>query len=173
MVQLRFLRLHSSTATQSMTYSCHPGHRLGLTDTEVKFLADTKRQSYLGIIQDCLVCFLSLTSMNLTEFLFTWLEMFSKKVSINDTKIKKYIVCINLDCSALCEVNYDMKVHKHAYCLWVFFVCVSAWRGEHFRSSSVCVWVRGPPPASSSRCSSKGESKLHTPVWIQCGPSVL
>lgn len=52
-VQLRFLRLHSSTAIQSMTYSCHPGHRLGLADTEVKFLTDTKKQSYLGIIKDC------------------------------------------------------------------------------------------------------------------------
>lgn len=60
MVQLRFLRLHSSTATQSMTYSCHPGHRLGLADTEVKFLTDTKKQSYLGNIKDCVVCFFSL-----------------------------------------------------------------------------------------------------------------
>lgn len=57
-VQLRFLRLYSSTAIQTMTYSCHPGHRLGPADTEVKFLTDTKKQSYLGIIKDCVVCFL-------------------------------------------------------------------------------------------------------------------
>ncbi|KAM6986164.1 collagen alpha-1(II) chain-like [Aplochiton taeniatus] len=52
-VQLRFLKLQSSTAVQKVTYSCHPGHRLGLLDRDVKFLTDTRRQSYLGTLKDC------------------------------------------------------------------------------------------------------------------------
>lgn len=52
-VQMRFLRLHSSTAIQKMTYSCHPGHRLGQMERDVKFLTDTRRQSYLGSLKDC------------------------------------------------------------------------------------------------------------------------
>lgn len=55
-VQLRFLRLHSSTAVQSMTYSCPPGYRLGQTDRDVKFLTDTRMQSFLGVLKDCVVC---------------------------------------------------------------------------------------------------------------------
>lgn len=54
-----------------------------------------------------------------------------------------------------------------------YILCVSAWRGERFRSSSVRVWVRRPPPASSQRCSCTKRSELHTPLWIQCGPSVF
>ncbi|XP_072227829.1 collagen alpha-1(II) chain-like [Leuresthes tenuis] len=53
-VQMRFLRLHSTTAVQRVTYSCHPGHRLGQMDREVKFLTDTRKQSYLGMLQDCM-----------------------------------------------------------------------------------------------------------------------
>ncbi len=56
MVQIRFLRLHSGTAVQTMTYSCHPGHRLGQTDRDVKFLSDTRKQSFLGVLRDCVVC---------------------------------------------------------------------------------------------------------------------
>lgn len=52
-VQMRFLRLHSTAAVQNVTYSCHPGHRLGQTETDVKFLTDTRRQSYLGALKDC------------------------------------------------------------------------------------------------------------------------
>lgn len=52
-VQMRFLRLQSRTAVQKITYSCHPGHRLGQTETDVKFLADTRRQSYLGTLKNC------------------------------------------------------------------------------------------------------------------------
>lgn len=52
---MRFLRLHSNTAVQKVTYSCHPGHRLGQSDRDVKFLADTKKQSYLGALKDCVV----------------------------------------------------------------------------------------------------------------------
>lgn len=54
-VQMRFLRLHSSTAVQTVTFSCHPGHRLGQTHRDIKFLTDTKKQSYLGEIRDCMV----------------------------------------------------------------------------------------------------------------------
>lgn len=56
MVQMRFLRLHSVTAVQKVTYSCHPGHRLGLKDQDVKFLSDSRRQSFLGVLKDCVVC---------------------------------------------------------------------------------------------------------------------
>ncbi|PWA26936.1 hypothetical protein CCH79_00000656 [Gambusia affinis] len=52
-VQMRFLRLHSVSASQTVTYSCHPGSRLGPTDTEVKFLTDTRMQSYLGELNHC------------------------------------------------------------------------------------------------------------------------
>ncbi|XP_071011182.1 collagen alpha-2(V) chain-like [Oncorhynchus clarkii lewisi] len=53
-VQMRFLRLQSCKAVQRIIYSCHPGHRLGHTDREVKFLADTRRQSFLGALKDCM-----------------------------------------------------------------------------------------------------------------------
>nr|XP_057908340.1 collagen alpha-2(I) chain-like [Doryrhamphus excisus] len=52
-VQIRFLRLHSSTARQKMTYSCHPGHILGQSERDIKFLTDTRTQSFLGVLQDC------------------------------------------------------------------------------------------------------------------------
>lgn len=52
-VQMRFMRLHSTAAVQTVTYSCHPGHRLGRTERDVKFLTDSRRQSYLGEIKDC------------------------------------------------------------------------------------------------------------------------
>ncbi|XP_061837042.1 collagen alpha-1(II) chain-like [Nerophis lumbriciformis] len=52
-VQMRFLRLQSSTATQKMTYSCHPGHILGQSQRDIKFLTDTRQQSFLGAVQDC------------------------------------------------------------------------------------------------------------------------
>lgn len=54
-VQMRFLKLHSSTAIQKVTYSCHPGHELGETDRDVKFLTDTRKQSFLGSLKDCVV----------------------------------------------------------------------------------------------------------------------
>ncbi|XP_064860748.1 collagen alpha-2(V) chain-like [Oncorhynchus nerka] len=53
-VQMRFLRLQSWRALQKITYTCHPGHRLGHTAREVKFLTDTRRQSYLGALNDCI-----------------------------------------------------------------------------------------------------------------------
>lgn len=54
-VQLRFLRLHSITAVQSITFSCHPGHKLGEAERDVKFLTDSRTQSYLGVLKDCVV----------------------------------------------------------------------------------------------------------------------
>ncbi|KAG9354484.1 hypothetical protein JZ751_001194 [Albula glossodonta] len=52
-VQLRFLKLNSRFASQNITYSCQSGHQLGQEEREVKFLADTRRQSYLGMLRDC------------------------------------------------------------------------------------------------------------------------
>ncbi|XP_071399966.1 collagen alpha-1(II) chain [Centroberyx affinis] len=52
-VQMRFLRLNSRFSAQNITYSCQPGSRQGLGEREVKFLADTRRQSYLGALRDC------------------------------------------------------------------------------------------------------------------------
>lgn len=55
-VQLRFLRLQSNRAEQRVTYSCYPGQRLGQTQRQVQFLTDAVKQSYLGALQDCVVC---------------------------------------------------------------------------------------------------------------------
>lgn len=55
-VQLRFLRLQSNRAEQRVTYSCYPGHQLGQTQRQVQFLTDSVKQSYLGELQDCVVC---------------------------------------------------------------------------------------------------------------------
>ena len=52
---MRFLRLHSARSSQKVTYSCHPGHRLGPGRRDVKFLADTRKQSFLGTLADCVV----------------------------------------------------------------------------------------------------------------------
>jgi hypothetical protein len=52
---MRFLRLHSSWSSQKVTYSCHPGHRLGQGERDVKFLADTRKQSFLSTLKDCVV----------------------------------------------------------------------------------------------------------------------
>lgn len=55
MVQMRFLRLNSRLSTQTVTYSCQPGRKLSHRKREVKFLADTRTQSYLADLQDCVV----------------------------------------------------------------------------------------------------------------------
>ncbi|KAM7018581.1 collagen alpha-1(I) chain-like [Tautogolabrus adspersus] len=52
-VQMRFLRLNSRFSSQTITYSCQPGSRQSGGEREVKYLADTRRQSYLGALQDC------------------------------------------------------------------------------------------------------------------------
>ncbi|XP_042565384.1 uncharacterized protein si:ch211-196i2.1 [Clupea harengus] len=50
---MRFLRLHSRRVEQRVTFSCPPGHRLGQTRREAKFMTDVSKQSYLATIQDC------------------------------------------------------------------------------------------------------------------------
>ncbi|XP_078496975.1 collagen alpha-1(II) chain-like [Lissotriton helveticus] len=54
-VQLRFLKLHSALATQTVTYSCRtdPEKEGKTAEKEVKFLADTREQSYLAVLQGC------------------------------------------------------------------------------------------------------------------------
>ncbi|KAM6965207.1 collagen alpha-1(I) chain [Aplochiton taeniatus] len=52
-VQMRFLRLNSRVVSQNVSYSCHTGSKQGSVEREVKFLADTQRQSYLGALRDC------------------------------------------------------------------------------------------------------------------------
>lgn len=51
--------------------------------------------------------------------------------------------------------------------------CVSACRGDGFWTSGVCVWVWGPPAASSERCGFNGRWKLHTPIWLHCWTCVF
>nr|XP_014016011.1 unnamed protein product [Salmo salar] len=52
-VQMRFLRLNSRLTSQNIIYSCQPGNKQRPGEREVKFLADTQRQSYLGTLRDC------------------------------------------------------------------------------------------------------------------------
>lgn len=63
-VQMRFLRLNSRFSSQNITYFCHPGSRQSQREREIKFLADTRRQSYVGVLQECEVtwsdCFIHL-----------------------------------------------------------------------------------------------------------------
>lgn len=58
-VQMRFLRLNSKQVTQNITFSCGRGSRQGSSEREIKFLADSWRQSFLGTLRDCMVCFCS------------------------------------------------------------------------------------------------------------------
>ncbi|KAL2092225.1 hypothetical protein ACEWY4_012023 [Coilia grayii] len=53
-VQMRFLRLNSNLASQNITFTCQPGSRQGATERDIKFLADTRRQSYVGSLHDCM-----------------------------------------------------------------------------------------------------------------------
>ncbi|XP_029108441.1 collagen alpha-1(II) chain-like [Scleropages formosus] len=52
-VQMRFLRLNSKVAVQTIIFSCQRGSRQSQQEREVKFLADTRRQSFLGTLRDC------------------------------------------------------------------------------------------------------------------------
>ncbi|NXP78649.1 CO5A3 protein, partial [Ramphastos sulfuratus] len=56
-VQLRFLRLHSSLATQKVSYSCRPALEQGQPQLqkEILFLADSRQQSYAASLQGCLL----------------------------------------------------------------------------------------------------------------------
>lgn len=58
-VQMRFLRLNSKQVTQNITFSCGRGSRQGSSEREIQFLADSRRQSFLGTLRDCMVCFFS------------------------------------------------------------------------------------------------------------------
>ncbi|NXJ12766.1 CO1A1 protein, partial [Odontophorus gujanensis] len=55
-VQLRFLRLHSYRAAQKVSYSCHPAphHHHPQPQKEIRFLADSRVQSYVATLQGCL-----------------------------------------------------------------------------------------------------------------------
>ncbi|KAA0717047.1 Collagen alpha-1(XI) chain [Triplophysa tibetana] len=52
-VQMRFLRLNSRIAKQNITFSCQPNSHQGFNEREVKFLADSRKQSFLGTLLDC------------------------------------------------------------------------------------------------------------------------
>lgn len=56
-VQMRFLRLNSRLVTQNITFSCHHMSKQGKSEREIKFLADSRRQSFLGTLRDCVVRF--------------------------------------------------------------------------------------------------------------------
>ncbi|KAG2455591.1 CO1A2 protein, partial [Polypterus senegalus] len=54
-VQLRFLKLSSRRASQTVTYSCRPdADALRHAEEDIKFLADTKKQSFVGALPPCL-----------------------------------------------------------------------------------------------------------------------
>ncbi|TSV94898.1 Collagen alpha-1(XXVII) chain B [Bagarius yarrelli] len=52
-VQIRFLRLNSKQVTQNITFSCGQESRPGPSEREIKFLADSRRQIFLGTLRDC------------------------------------------------------------------------------------------------------------------------
>ncbi|XP_055017462.1 collagen alpha-1(III) chain-like [Boleophthalmus pectinirostris] len=52
-VQMRFLRLHSRLSSQTIRYLCAPGSRQSGKKREIKFLSDTRNQSYLSTLRDC------------------------------------------------------------------------------------------------------------------------
>lgn len=56
-VQLRFLRLHSRLATQKISYSCRPAPEQDQPqpEKEIRFLADSREQSYAASLQGCVV----------------------------------------------------------------------------------------------------------------------
>ncbi|NXJ88470.1 CO1A1 protein, partial [Corythaixoides concolor] len=56
-VQLRFLRLHSHLATQKVSYSCRPlpEHGRPQPEKEIRFLTDSREQSYVASLQGCLL----------------------------------------------------------------------------------------------------------------------
>ncbi|NXC22358.1 CO5A3 protein, partial [Corythaeola cristata] len=56
-VQLRFLRLHSHLATQKVSYSCRPApeHSRPQPEKEIRFLTDSREQSYVASLQGCLL----------------------------------------------------------------------------------------------------------------------
>lgn len=86
-VQMRFLRLNSRISTQTITYSCQPGHTQSHHEREVKFLADTRRQSYLGALRDCVV------SISMWEICL-WIQIYPKtKVETKNNKTFVFWLC--------------------------------------------------------------------------------
>ncbi|NXN19178.1 CO1A1 protein, partial [Indicator maculatus] len=67
-VQLRFLRLHSTLATQRVSYSCRaaPGQGQPQLQKEIHFLADSLQQSYVASLQGCVLD----TDSSLTDTVF-------------------------------------------------------------------------------------------------------
>ncbi|NXA08445.1 CO5A3 protein, partial [Sapayoa aenigma] len=56
-VQLRFLRLHSRLVSQKVSYSCRPAPVQGQLQPqkEIRFLADSREQSYAATLQGCVL----------------------------------------------------------------------------------------------------------------------
>ncbi|NWI53630.1 CO5A3 protein, partial [Calyptomena viridis] len=56
-VQLRFLRLHSRLGTQKVSYSCTPAPERGQLQPhkEIRFLTDSREQSYAATLQGCVL----------------------------------------------------------------------------------------------------------------------
>ncbi|NXS59908.1 CO1A1 protein, partial [Brachypteracias leptosomus] len=56
-VQLRFLRLHSRLATQQVSYSCRPAPQQPQPQPhkEIRFLTDSRQQSYAASLHGCLL----------------------------------------------------------------------------------------------------------------------
>ncbi|NWH69178.1 CO5A3 protein, partial [Geococcyx californianus] len=52
-----FLRLHSHLATQKVSYSCSPAPEQGQPqlEKEIRFLADSREQSYVASLQGCVL----------------------------------------------------------------------------------------------------------------------
>ncbi|NXI61931.1 CO1A1 protein, partial [Anseranas semipalmata] len=74
-VQLRFLRLHSRLAAQKVSYSCSPAPHQGWPqpEKEIRFLADSREQSYVATLQGCLLD--NESSITDTIFQFTTEEL--------------------------------------------------------------------------------------------------
>ncbi|NWH45124.1 CO5A3 protein, partial [Fregata magnificens] len=74
-VQLRFLRLHSHLATQKVSYSCRPAPEQGQPqlEKEIRFLADSREQSYAASLQGCVLD--NESSITDTIFQFTTEEL--------------------------------------------------------------------------------------------------
>lgn len=73
-VQMRFLLLNSKQVTQNITFSCGQGSRQGSRERAIRFLADSRRQSFLGTLRDCVVCFFSHYFSQYT-WLVSWISL--------------------------------------------------------------------------------------------------
>ena len=105
-VQMRFLRLHSRRVEQRVTFSCPPGHRLGQTRREAKFMTDVSKQSYLATIQDCVVR--SFIVFSFFAFVCLFVCLF---VLWSFTPVSSHIYCKGVWCE-LCIVGIFEEVLK-------------------------------------------------------------